>query len=372
MADRLTGNDPLARAEAALPSGLRRLFSRLAGDRRPLSHIQVEVTSFCPGACVYCPRGILGRDWRPRTMSDACFAALTPLMLKAGRVHLQGWGEPFLHPRLLDYASLVRKCGCQASTTSCGLVMNPDLARRTVLSGMDIVAFSLTGTDEKSNAARARVPLAGVQKAVDAISKARRELGTETPRVHFSYLMLSDREAAVDRLPELMDEWDVPVCVVSTLDMPVLPSHWRWAYSPGDHAKIDRARERLERAAVRAAAMGRSIRFCLPGAETGNCREDVEHSCYVDAEGRLAPCIYLNAPFTAEDLAPHLARDSMTGSADAARLSRLHRRVVGNVLDTDPVRLWEDAGYQDFRADLAHGVTPDCCLSCPKRFEHMF
>ncbi len=364
--------DPLAVAGASLPSGLRRLFSRLAGRSRPLSHMQVEVTSFCPGACVYCPRGILGREWRPRTMSDACFAALTPLMLRSERVHLQGWGEPFLHPRLLDYAALAIRCGCRASTTSCGLVMNRDLAGRTVQSGMDIVAFSLAGTDEESNAARARVPLEGVRRAVAAIGEARRETGVHTPRVHLSYIMLADREEAVDRLPELMDAWDVPVCVVSTLDMPVLPSHWRWAYRPGDRGAIDRARERLERAAARAAAMGRSIRFCLPGPETGNCRENVERSCYVDAEGRLAPCIYLNAPFTAGDLAPHLALDGDAAAAAAAGLSRLHRRIVGSVLDTDPVRLWEKADYQDFRADLAHGVTPDCCLSCPKRFEHMY
>ena len=81
-------------------------------------------------------------------MRDACFAALTPLMLQSERVHLQGWGEPFAHPRLLDYVALARKAGCAASTTSCGLVMTEELARRTVESGMDIVAFSLVGSEQ--------------------------------------------------------------------------------------------------------------------------------------------------------------------------------------------------------------------------------
>ncbi|MDO5536034.1 MAG: radical SAM protein [Desulfovibrionaceae bacterium] len=365
-------DDILVRAAAAMPSGISRLLSSLTGARRPLSHIQVEVTSFCPGACVYCPRGILGRSWKAKTMSDATFAELAPLMQKAARVHLQGWGEPYLHPRLLDYVALARKAGCQASTTSCGLCMTEELARGTVLSGMDIVAFSLAGTDEASNAARKNVPMDRVERAVGMLNRAKKELGRATPRIHLSYLLLADREEALDGLPGLMEKWDVPVCVVSTLDMPVLPSHWDWAYRPEERAKIARARARLERIAAAAAASGRSVRYCLPGAETGNCREDVEHSCYVDADGRLAPCIYLNAPFTAEQLAPHLAADKAAGSEAAMRLSRMHRVVEGNIQEENPVQIWEKSGYHDFRADLAHGVTPDCCLSCPKRFEHMY
>ncbi len=362
-------DDPLIQAEASLPSGIKRLFARLSGERRPLSHIQVEVTSFCPGACIYCPRGVLGADWRPRTMSDACFASLVPLMLKADRVHLQGWGEPYLHARLLDYMSLARKCGCNVSTTSCGLCMNEALAAGTVRSGMDVIAFSLVGTDEISNAPRRNVPLAKVEKAVSLIHAAKERYGAKTPRVHLSYLMLADREEALDGLPKLMELWNVPVCVVSTLDMPVLPEHWQWAYKPDERDKISRARERLEKVAALARAMDRSIRFCLPGPATGNCREDMKHSCYVDAGGGLAPCIYLNPPFTKSDLAPHLS-----GEASDANMADWGPRHVlaGNVLETDPVRLWENEDYSDLRSALAHGVAPACCASCPKRFEYMY
>ena len=48
------------------------------------------------------------------------------------------------------------------------------------------------------------------------------------------------------------------------------------------------------------------------------------------------------------------------------------RLVYGNILDTDPVRIWDMLDYRDFRADLAHGATPPTCLTCPKRYEHMF
>lgn len=63
-------------------------------------------------------------------------------------MHLQGWGEPFLHPRFMDFAALARKAGCRVSTTTCGLRMDETLAGQIVGSGIDIVAFSLVGTDE--------------------------------------------------------------------------------------------------------------------------------------------------------------------------------------------------------------------------------
>lgn len=351
--------DVLKDAERHLPGPMQRLLARISGAARPLQHIQVEVTSFCPGACAYCPRGILHSAWQARHMQDEVFAALTPLMLLADRVHLQGWGEPFAHPRFTDYAHLARKAGCRVSTTTCGLVMTPALARRVVETGMDIVAFSLVGTDEESNAARRNVPFAGVHRAVQLLEGAKRELKSDLPHLHFSYLMLADRTLAVRRLPALMEEWGISECVISTLDMPVLPEHLAWACRPEEEAKIARARDVLEETAADARERGLGLRFCLPGKRTGICREDVDKSCYVDAEGNLSPCIYLNVPF----------REEMFSQQTLLTDKRL---ICGNILKMDPVAIWKTTAYSDFRADLAHGATPETCLSCPKRFEHMF
>lgn len=370
-----TKADPLAIAKERLPGAFSRLFSRLSGKERPLRHIQVEVTSFCPGACMYCPRGILHATWRARHMRDETYAALVPLMLKSRRVHLQGWGEPFAHPRLDEYARLAVLAGCRASTTTCGLVMNETLAGKAVESGMDIVAFSLVGTDEKSNDARVNVPFPRVREAVRTLARAKKSLGSRTPEIHFSYLLLSDRLEAARRIPELMEEWEVPECVVSTLDMPVLPEHLSLAYRPEETEKIARARVLLEDTAARAAEKGLSIRYCLPDRSPGNCREDIAHSCYVDAEGELSPCIYLNVPFREEMFEETFGENAGGRSSDRPGKRTLltgTRRVCGSILETDPTRIWELPDYVDFRADLAHGAAPESCRSCPKRFERVF
>ena len=103
------------------------------GVRRPFDCLQVEVTSRCPGRCTYCPQTVLRQQWLARDMDWDTFVPLWPLMRRASRVHLQGWGEPLLNPLFFDMVALARKAGCDVSTTTSGLLMTPELARRIVI-----------------------------------------------------------------------------------------------------------------------------------------------------------------------------------------------------------------------------------------------
>lgn len=343
--------DPLCNPALRGPGPLRRLWRRATNTTRPLRHIQVEVTSHCPGACLYCPRAVHDGAWRARHMSAETFAALWPLMLQSDRVHLQGWGEPLLHPRFLDFVRLARKAGCAVSSTSCGLRMDDELAAALVRSGMDILAFSLAGVDEESNAVRRRVPFGRVLQAFEIMREALRRNGGEGPRLHIAYLLLADRMEAVRALPALMRSLDIPACVVSTLDMPVLPEHRRLSFAPHEREKIDRARRLLETAAAEAERDGRSIRYGLPQPHPQHgCRENVHESAYIDADGNVSPCIYVNVP-------------------DGLPRATPNPWIFGNVNSENAVAIWEKLPFADFRADVRNDAPPPPCEHCPKRFE---
>lgn len=236
----------------------------LFGKPRLLDCIQVEVTSVCPGRCVYCPHTTQAGYWRSRHMEAATFARLWPLMQESGRVHLQGWGEPFLHPRFMDFAALARKAGCRVSTTTCGLRMDETLAGQIVGSGIDIVAFSLVGTDEASNAPRAGVPFSRVCEAVRTLQRVRKAKMGVHLELHFAYLMLASQMEAVEGLPDLMDELDVHAAVISTLDYIAAPGLEAEAFSPHEAGKLDAARDILERVAGETAKRGRGLYYSLP------------------------------------------------------------------------------------------------------------
>ena len=341
--------DPFADPALKGPGVLQMLRETFGGRRRLLDVVQIETTSYCSGRCVYCPHTTMSGAWKARHMKDETFVRLWPLLLETRRAHLQGWGEPLLHPRFLDMVRLCRKADCLVSTTTCGLVMNERLADSLVDSGLDIIAFSLTGSTESSNdAAREGVAFSKVLDAVRLLQAVRKKKAGVHLEVHFAYLMLAGAIDDVVLLPDLMREYGVHATVVSTLDYIPSPEWEKEAFMPGEHEKIEHARSALERAAKRAASMGMDFHYSLPqSTPLSDCLEHPARAVYVDAEGSLSPCIYLNLP---------------TGRDDPSR------RVFGSCMTDNPLSVWNNAEFTAFRRALVSCAPDTPCMPCPKRF----
>lgn len=342
--------DPLSNPAFKNASGLECLLEIVGkAPQKKLDCLQVEVTSQCAGRCTYCPHTTQAGEWRSRSMQAATFAALWPLLRTTGRVHLQGWGEPLLHPRFFDFAALGLKAGCQVSTTSCGLHMNEEIAEKIVQSGMDIVAFSLVGTDAVSNAPRVGVPFDKVCEAVHCLQNIRKKRLGAHLELHLAYLMLADSMDAVKNLPELMRDLGIPVAVVSTLDYLAVPEHKAWAFDPHEEEKIAQARHLLQQASAKAKTWGQSLHYSLPNPLPSiQCRENIQRNMYVDAEGQCAPCIYLNVP--TNDLKPQ-------------------SRVFGSVANEAALDIWHKPEFTRFRNSLADQRPEGACVCCPKRYD---
>ena len=341
--------DPLDNPLFRSPGLFESLGELVFGRRRALNYVQVEVSSVCSAHCVYCPRGIHAGNRKAQYMEAATFAALWPLLRRSERVHLQGWGEPFLHPRFFDFAAFAHKAGCTVSSTSCGSRMNAETARAVVHSGMDVLAFSLAGTDTQSNNVRIGASFEKVCESTELVRRAKAETGVSQPELRCAYLLLADRMEAADALPELAAKLGLEAVVVSTLDYVAAPGQETLAFAPHEEDKIARARELLERIAARAEALGVGFHYALPGREAlPLCREEAERGVYVDADGALSPCVYTNVP---------------TLEADAAR------RVFGNARDGDEWACRTGKQFAAFYAALRSGAPETPCISCPKRFE---
>ena len=327
-----------------------RVRERLLGVPRLLDCVQVEVSSRCPGRCIYCPHTTMREEWDSRDMDMDTFARLWPLMLRSGRAHLQGWGEPLLNPAFFDMAALARKAGCAVSTTTCGLLMNEEVARKLVEGGFDIVAFSLAGTDAASNASRRGVDFDRVCEAVSTLQAVRRSLNSVHLEVHIAYLMLASNMEAVRRLPRLMHRLGVRGAVISTLDYIPTPDLECEGLAPHETEKLARASAVLRETEEEARRLGVAFHWTLPrpDAPGASCRENIFRCVFVAADGYLSPCVYVNLP---------------------GRASDPKRRVFGNVRDQDPLATWEGEEFRRFRNRLASGEPDLPCLTCVKRFE---
>jgi MoaA/NifB/PqqE/SkfB family radical SAM enzyme len=319
------------------------------GVRRELDCIQVEVTSRCPGRCGYCPHTIQHQQWLSRDMGMDTFERLWPLMRRSCRVHLQGWGEPLLHPAFFDMAGLARKAGCAVSTTTCGLRMNAEIAAKLVESGLDIIAFSLAGTDAQSNVSREGVDFERVCEAVTTLQAVRRGHKGAHLEIHFAYLMLASTMESVAGLPELMQRLGVHVAVVSTLDYIAAPGLEDEAFAPRETDKLARAAAILADTAAEARRLGLGFHYALPSSAASGrtCRENIGRSLYVSADGGVSPCVYVNVP---------------------ADILDSQHRVFGNVREQEPLDIWQSADFRRFRERLAQGDPDLPCQTCPKRF----
>lgn len=340
---------PVDAANLRGPGVWRSLREAFGGKRRLLDTIQLEVTSHCFGRCAYCPHSTMADQWKARHLQPRTLVRLWPLLLETRRVHLQGWGEPFLHPDFLNLVSLVRRADCQASTTTCGLLMNEALAAKLVDSGLDIIAFSITGsTKESNNAARAGLDFDAVLDSIRLLQEVRHHKSGVHLELHFAYLMLASAMEEVEELPELMRKLGLHAAVVSTLDY--LPEEgWaKEAFAPEDTERTARAEKILQKAAARATDLGMSIHYALPRPKAAaDCLEHPARSLYVDAEGNLAPCIYANLPI-----------EQAAGQG----------RVFGSCHEQDPLDIWHGEAFNSFRRRLADRDPEEPCRDCPKRF----
>jgi MoaA/NifB/PqqE/SkfB family radical SAM enzyme len=321
----------------------------LLGRRRMMDCVQVEVSSRCHGRCVYCPHTVFQDRWHGRDMEMETFERLWPLMRQADRVHLQGWGEPLLQPAFFEMTALARRAGCAVSTTTCGLGLTDATAAAIVKSGIDIIAFSLAGTDNAANAGRKGVSFEQVCASVQRLQSARRAGNGVHLEIRFAYLLLASCMESVRRLPQLMQRLGVHAAVISTLDYLPHPGLEEEAFLPTKPQQVEQAAAILAETAAEAQRLDIGFHYRLPSWDNpvDGCTENVGRTLFVSADGTVSPCVFLNVPASAADN---------------------RRRIFGNIRDTDPLGIWEEPRYKAFRERLAQGDPDSLCLACPKRF----
>lgn len=328
----------------------------------PKDWIQVEVTSACNAACVYCPRTIYRQTWQNRSISLDTFRRVLPVLDKAALVHLQGWGEPSLHPDFAEMVRMVGQAGCRVSTTTNGMLLNAERIRELITAGLDVLSFSLAGTTSRCNdPVRVGAPLDRVLEKIDLVRQIKAETNSITPALHIAYILLRSGLKDLEGLPELMVRHGVEQAVISLLDFEPDKALAKEVLAP----KTAVARRKLEErfAALRTAASQTGVTIHTPrlspkSADQPACSENVQQALFISADGQVSPCVFANIPV------------NEAGPVEYARKGRstpYHRVTFGNVARELLPEIWRKESYRRFRANLAEGRPPEICMTCTKR-----
>jgi MoaA/NifB/PqqE/SkfB family radical SAM enzyme len=120
-----------------------------AGDSTPLpSFLQIEPVGQCNLRCRMCPvqfRADAPGGGRPAILAFDTFRALLDQLQGLKELHLQGLGEPMMHPQFFDMVRYAAAGGIEVSTNSNMTVLSERRAQECVGSGLRRVHASVDG-----------------------------------------------------------------------------------------------------------------------------------------------------------------------------------------------------------------------------------
>lgn len=323
-----------------------------------LDWIQVEVSSYCNAACLYCPRSVYRDVWLNRNLSLEVFERLMPLFKKTELVFLQGWGEPFLNPELLKMVSMAKEAGCKVGTTTNGMLLNAETLHQVVECGMDILAFSLAGVDESNDSIRQGTSFDKVLETIRILQETKEKLKNRLPVIHIAYLLLRSKIEDFERLPLALQGLDISQIVVSTMDFLPCEELADETIIPSTLNEYDELRVWLDAVKAVCEQFGTRVHYQLrkPGERRLTCTENVLRAFFVSSDGTLSPCVFVNLPVSQKI---HIYRDGKR---------RYRRLIFGNVSDTPAGAIWRKKAYRNFRKAFYEKRLPGICEDCPKLF----
>lgn len=323
-----------------------------------LDWMQIEVTTRCNAFCHYCPRTTYRTLWDNRDLSLETFRTLLPVIADTKMIHLQGWGEPFLHPHLFEMIARAKKTGCKVGTTTNGMLLDRREIDRLVKSGIDHVAFSMTGIAEKNDLARNGTQFSQILRAISDLAAQKKALRVETPAISVAYLLLRSHLPDIGKIVPALAELGMQQVVISTLDFVPHKNLWNERLSPSNQEEYQELKSLFDELVGEAEKKGLGLFYHLvsPNAKGRVCMENPRRALFVSSDGSVSPCVFTNIPAPGSS---HMV-DGEEGE--------YRKLAFGCITDEWLPTIWKSPDYREFRKFFESRPHP-LCLRCPKRHE---
>lgn len=321
------------------------------------SYVQIEPVGQCNLRCRMCPIQFR-RDGPPHgPLAFMPFEGFTRLVDELGglrELHLQGLGEPMMHPRFFDMVSYAAGRGIRVTTNTNLTLLNDRRAALCVSSGLDCLHVSIDGaTAETFERIRVRARFECVLGNLRRLLAARSRQGSARPRLHMVVVAMRANLHELPALVRLAAEWSMEEVFVQHLCHDFGEASLPAGYRPmrefvQQETLLEEEPARIERffSAARAEACAAGIRLRLPHTRMrfhapgtpGPERCDWPwRGAYISYQGYAMPCCMVSTP------------------------DRIH---FGNVFTEGLAAIWSGAGYAEFRERLSSEEPPEICRSC--------
>jgi MoaA/NifB/PqqE/SkfB family radical SAM enzyme len=269
-------------------------------------------------------------------------------------LHLQGLGEPMMHPRFFEMVAYATGKGATVSTNSNLTLVNERRAEALVTSGLARLHVSVDGaTPEMYERIRVRSKLAKVVRSLELLRSARVRLQANHPSVHMVSVIMRQNLHELPDLVRFAAEWEMENLWVQHLchdfGEEQLPMHYRPMHDfvseqtllSEDPARVahffDQARAVADELGVDLRLPRTDPRAHPPGTPGRKRCSWPWAQAYVSYQGLAMPCCMVSTP---------------------------DRANFGNMVERGALDVWNDPEFAAFRAQLDSDDPPDLCRSC--------
>lgn len=317
-----------------------------------ISFAQIEPVGQCNLRCRMCPIQFRqdGPPYGPLAfMSLGNFRRIIDELPALKTLHLQGMGEPLMHPQFFDMVHYAAERGVRVTTNTNLTLLSARRARLCVESGLAELHASLDGaTAATYEHIRVRAKFSRAKRHLENLIRLRAELNSQSPKVRLVMVLMRENLRELPAMVEMAHAIGVNSLFVQHLchdyGEESLPPRYLPMRAFVDEQTLlkenpSRVDEYFEAARERATSLGLDLRLPARGK-----RKQGAPRCswpwdgpYISYQGHAMPCC-------------------MVGTPDRANL--------GNVIERGVNSVWNDDAYRNFRAALASDTPPDVCRSC--------
>src|SRR5512143_1648542 len=169
------------------------------------TYVQMEPVGQCNLRCQMCPIQFRqdGPPYGPPAFMDFdVFTRLVDQFVGLETLHLQGLGEPTMHPRFFDMVRYAVGKGIRVTTNTNLTLMNARRAEECVTSGLHTLHVSLDGaTAATFERIRARAHFDRVLHNLELVLEARTRLASNLPHLHMVMVIMRQN---LHELPDLV------------------------------------------------------------------------------------------------------------------------------------------------------------------------
>lgn len=320
-------------------------------------YVQLEPVGQCNLRCTMCPvqfRDDAPADGRPAFMPFESFIKLLDQLADAEELHLQGLGEPMMHPRFFDMIEYAVGRGLRVTTNSNLTLLSSRRAERCVSSGLHCLHISVDSSNPETYAKiRVGGALERVGRNIERLADCKRRSGSSFPKLKLVCVVMRQNLNDLPALLRSSAAWGVNEVFVQHLchdfGEDTLPRNYRPMRGFVERETLENAEPEVVARAFQIArkeAQRLGINLRLPNVRWRHHpagtpgRERCAwpwSGAYISYQGHMMPCCMIATP------------DRMT---------------LGNAFSEGFAATWNGQDYREFRAALSTDEPPPVCRSC--------